>query len=226
MRSLALLALGSAVVQGALREPSEVEHASLLAALFPLLPPAAPFQVRGAQMLRASAPTVGSVRPRRVPSPVASGPVVNEFSRLVSVTAFGRRATRSTIAATPEERAALAARFGLVGIASLEANVSCAVVDPRLQRVRAYGTITARDVMQEEVGVGPVTLQVTQAPFESFFMDKDAAGYADAARAKYSFDEEGSYDEPLEDGQIDLGELVAQHLYLHLCELGEARLLE
>ena len=33
-------------------------------------------------------------------------------------------------------------------------------------------------------------------------------------------------DEPLEDGQIDLGELVAQHLYLHLCELGEARLLE
>lgn len=142
------------------------------------------------------------------------GPPQNEFARPVAVAGFKRKATRNAIEATPEECAALAKRFDLTGLGSLIANVSFAVVDPRLTRVRAYGSFAASDVTPK----GSETVQIDPpAKFETFFIDEDllylkpttSSGASDA-------DDDDAYDEPIDDGMIDMGELVAQHLYLWL----------
>ena len=143
--------------------------------------------------------------------------VVNEFSRTVSVATLGRKATRSALSATPEECAALAKRFDLDGIGSLDANVSLAIVDPKCTRVRAYGSLSATSVAQPGG-----TLQVDAAPFEYFFVDEDLA----AAGGAYKYDDDETYDEPIEEGQIDIGELVAQHFFLWLSEYEQAQFRE
>ena len=63
----------------------------------------------------------------------------------------------------------------------------------------------------------PESLQMEAVPFESFFsqdvdVDEKATFNVDADVDTY-------YDEELEDGEIDMGELVAQHFYLHFCDL-------
>ena len=139
----------------------------------------------------------------------------NEFSRPISVAKLGRKATRNALSATPEECAALASRFDLAGLRSLEANVSLAVVDPRRTRVRAYGSLCATDV--EERGASSA-LQINSAAFETFFVDEDLLGGGGA----YDSAADDAYDEPIEDGQIDMGELVAQHLYIYLANILDA----
>ena len=109
---------------------------------------------------------------------------------------------------------ALAKRFDMLGIGSLEANVSLAIVDPRRTRVRAYGKFSAADATMRGPGGKPATLQVTQAPFETFFVDETSQ----EMRSSFDSDDDDSYDEALDDGQIDLGELVAQHLYLYISD--------
>ena len=62
-------------------------------------------------------------------------------------------------------------------------------------------------------------LQVEDAAFETFFVDEEA----DSGGGTFASDEDDSYDESIEAGQIDIGELVAQHLYLRLGELEMVR---
>ena len=145
-----------------------------------------------------------------------SGPAVtNEFPRPISVASLKRKATRNELTATPEECAALASRFDLAGIGSLAANVSLAVVDPRRTRVRAYGTFRASAVEPRAAGAAAAeALQVDAAPFETFFVDEELL----IGGGAYDSDADDAYDEPIEDGSIDMGELVAQHLYLWLSE--------
>ena len=53
--------------------------------------------------------------------------------------------------------------------------------------------------------------------FETFFRE-----YSESDESAFSVPEtqdEESYDEPIEDGSIDIGELTAQHLYIHLYNL-------
>ena len=139
---------------------------------------------------------------------------VNEFSRMVAVAGLGRKATRHALVATDSECTALATRFGFDGLASLKANVSLAVVDKRRMRVRAFGKFDASDLVMDGPLGGSVTLQADGVGFETFFTEDlaDTAG-------KYDSDEDDSYDEEIDDGQIDIGELVAQHMYLHFCEM-------
>ena len=148
-------------------------------------------------------------------SVVAAQAPSSEFSRLMSVGGLRKQATRSALAATEEECAALAARFEFEGIGSLEANVSLAVVDPRRTRVKAYGSLRASNVRVKSMGSAS-EVQVDGASFETFFIDESMLAAPKSGR--YETGDEEAYDEPIEDGQIDMGELVAQHLYLYVSE--------
>ena len=109
---------------------------------------------------------------------------------------------------------ALAKRFDIMAIGTLEANVSLALVDPRRTRVRAYGSFSATDVSLNGPMGESTTLQIERAPFETFFVDEEST----ETRSKYDSDEDDAYDEPLDEGRIDLGELVAQHMYLYVSD--------
>ena len=151
---------------------------------------------------------------------------INEFSRMIGVASLGRRATRNMIEASDAECEALATRFDLVSIGSLAANVSCAIVDPRRSRVRTYGSFTAMDVVQRGMinGDQTTTLQLENSKFETFFIDEELAN--DAGIGAFDSDEDESYDEYIEDGQLDMGELVAQHLYLAISDRQQLELKE
>jgi len=159
----------------------------------------------------------------RCPMPVvAAAPVENEFSRKVAVAALGRKAMRREITASRAECDALAARFDLEGLGTLRANVSLAVVNPRCNRVRVYGKLQAADVVMRGPLGSATTLQLSDVAFETFFVDEEQLTVGGA----YDSGAEESYDEPLEDGQIDMGELVAQFMYLYLSEQENMRLRE
>lgn len=134
----------------------------------------------------------------------------NEFSRPIPVESLGKKAVRHEVAATTEECAALAKRFKLESLGSLSAKLSSTIIDPRRTRVRATGTFNAEDVKQ----AGLAKVQIEDAKFETFFSDDSEQQVA----SKFDSEEDDAYDEPIEEGQIDLGELVAQHLYLYLTQ--------
>ena len=86
-----------------------------------------------------------------------------EFSRPVIVSTVEKRGKMFSLVATPEECAALAARFDLVSIGALAANVTVTLVDKRRTRVCAHGRLSARDV-QRSIPSGQIsTLQVALA---------------------------------------------------------------
>eukprot|EP00322_Chrysochromulina_rotalis_P016450 CAMPEP_0115878216 /NCGR_PEP_ID=MMETSP0287-20121206/26654_1 /TAXON_ID=412157 /ORGANISM="Chrysochromulina rotalis, Strain UIO044" /LENGTH=210 /DNA_ID=CAMNT_0003333815 /DNA_START=9 /DNA_END=641 /DNA_ORIENTATION=+ len=163
--------------------------------------------------------SAGSLAPRRQNGPriVAAVQPKVEFSRLQAVAGLRKQASRFFVEATGAECAALAKRFELISVGSLVANVSLALVDPRRPRVRAYGRLDAFDVVTRSglQGDSTKTLQARQVTFETFY-----AGETEV-KGKFDVDDEDddSYDEDIEDGQIDMGELVAQHLYLYLSDL-------
>ena len=157
--------------------------------------------------------------PRIAPITMKVSKPVNEFSRAIGVASLGRKASRNLIKATDDECAALAKRFDLVSIGTLAANVSLAIIEPRRTRVRTYGSFTATEVVQRSIidGERQTTLQLEKMPFETFFIDEEFAE-DDAGSGSYDSDVDESYDEYIEEGQIDMGELVAQHLYLALSD--------
>ena len=157
--------------------------------------------------------------PRIEPITMKVSKPVNEFSRAIGVASLGRKASRNLIKATDDECAALAKRFDLVSIGTLAANVSLAIIEPRRTRVRTYGSFTATEVVQRSIidGERQTTLQLEKMPFETFFIDEEFAE-DDAGGGSYDSDVDESYDEYIEEGQIDMGELVAQHLYLALSD--------
>ena len=165
----------------------------------------------------AASPRVPSSLQRAPACRLAANKPVNEFSRTIGVAALGRKATRNLIEATGDECAALAARFDLVSIGSLAANVSLAVVDPRRQRVRTYGSFTAVDVVTKgAMGSTDRSFQLEQSKFETFFIDEELAEVGGGGT--FDSEEDESYDEPIESGQIDMGELVAQHMYISISD--------
>jgi uncharacterized metal-binding protein YceD (DUF177 family) len=141
-----------------------------------------------------------------------------EFSRLVRADQITEREAVHDIAATPAECAALAVRFGLVALDRLVASV-------RLRRiqggtlVRASGVLDAVVVQSCVVSLEPVPATIRDsftARFESEASGDDEAEWRWAG-VEIDIDPlEEDDPEPIEDGRIDLGEWVAQHLSLAL----------
>jgi len=133
----------------------------------------------------------------------------SEFSRPFPVDRLGSAEAVETIEASPEERARLAERFGLVSLDHFAALV-------KLQRregglIRVSGRLEA-DVVQ--------TCVVTLEEFPSHVEDSFSADFTEAAAAESDpeadFDVDYESPEPIRGGVIDIGELTAQFLSLAL----------
>ncbi|MDP9195934.1 MAG: DUF177 domain-containing protein [Pseudomonadota bacterium] len=136
-----------------------------------------------------------------------------EFSRRISIDAIQRRSLTENIVATPEERAGLAARFGLQALEQLEATLYLRTIRGG-SMVEVHAKLLA-DVVQ--------TCGVTLAPLPRHVEEEFTALFAPARQVQDDsaddHDVTGELEdspEPFEDGGIDLGELVAQHLALAL----------
>lgn len=132
-----------------------------------------------------------------------------EFSRPVRADSLGATPHAMTLEASVEERAALARRFGLVGIARL-------VADAALTRdgdeIRAGGTL-AGDVTQSCVASGEPVAAVVNAPFDLVFRPQPE-GVRPDEEVELG---EAELDVVFYDGTaIDIGEAVAETLLLNL----------
>ncbi len=142
-----------------------------------------------------------------------AGAPAPEFSRPVAADRIGRDDYKVAIEAGPAERAALAARFGLVSLEALTARC-------RLRQV-AGGMIELKASFEADVTQLCV---VTLEPFPARVADEFTQRYAlDPLRFRKLADEHEMFDpeaddppEALEDGGIDLGEAVAQQLAVAL----------
>ena len=133
---------------------------------------------------------------------------MSEFPRPYRLDALGEAPQAVAIEAEAGERAAVAARFGLVALDRLAAR---ATLVRHGEEVRAAGTIEAA-VRQACVATGVDVPAELTAPFDLRFIpvrDEDAP-------AETELDEQALDTVPYAAGAIDLGEAVAQTLALAL----------
>jgi uncharacterized metal-binding protein YceD (DUF177 family) len=136
---------------------------------------------------------------------MAESQLESEFSRTIRVERIGREEIERRIEAKPDERAALAERLGLTSLEQLQAELRL----KRLSRGRiaVEGRLEARLTQLCVVSLEPVAARI-EGEFVVEFVE---AGPGPETEAVISID---SVDppEPIEDGQIDLGEAVVQQL--------------
>jgi uncharacterized metal-binding protein YceD (DUF177 family) len=131
-----------------------------------------------------------------------------EFSRPVYVDTLGSTPRPLAIGANPEERAALAKRFGLVSIEALSAEAG---LTRRGDEVTAVGTLSASVVQSCVVTETPVPAEVEE---EFRIVFRPAPRHDAEEEIELS---EGELDVVFYDGgAIDLGEAVAETLSLSL----------
>ncbi|MEO5336463.1 MAG: DUF177 domain-containing protein [Magnetospirillum sp. WYHS-4] len=132
-----------------------------------------------------------------------------EFSRPLRVEDLPPGESERRLAATDEERAALARRFDLVSLEMLEATLSLMPIAGG--RVRVRGELSARLTQSCVVTLAPVTAEVATS-FELLFAPP-------APERDEPMEEEigaNELPEPITDGVIDLGEAVAGQFGLEI----------
>jgi uncharacterized metal-binding protein YceD (DUF177 family) len=133
-----------------------------------------------------------------------------EFSRTFPVDKLRDREIRERIEANEEERADLAARMGIVAIPALEA-------DLRLRRIQSGNMVEVTGEVNARV---VQTCVVTLEPFETAIREEVSAYFGRADDIpdpeEVQIDEDKSPEPIGSHGEIDLGELAAQHLSLAL----------
>lgn len=132
-----------------------------------------------------------------------------EFSRMITLDKISMAETGRHIEADPTERAALAARFELLALDRLTA-------DLRLKRtgagvIRLVGHLDAAVTQSCIVSLAPVAADLS-VDFELFFTEDVGATEAELT-LEYDQDDPP---EPVTGGQINLGEVVAEQLGLNL----------
>lgn len=150
-----------------------------------------------------------------------SAPVAPEWSYVVDAAEIGSAPERLSIEAGPEERAALARRFGVVSLESLAASL-VVTRNSGLMAVHVEGRLKATLTQSCVVTSDPVQSTI-EADVEGWFAEPgQAISFARARQEKLRqrggeetpLLEEKDDPEPIEDGLIDVGELVAQFLSL------------
>ncbi len=140
---------------------------------------------------------------------VMSNDLPNEFARPISLDKISPQWTRHQIEAGPDERAALADRFDLLGIEHLSAEV-------KLRRDRAgtqvafSASFSARVVQECVVTLEPVPAEIAETIEIRFDLSPEIL----AAELDIEADEDSA--EPLDGDVVDIGEVIAQHLSLAL----------
>jgi len=132
-----------------------------------------------------------------------------EFSRSVRIDSIGEQARPLEIAADENERAALARRFGLLGLARLEAALT---LSRRGDEIAVHGRLAAAVTQACVATAEPVAAEVA-APFDILFRPQpDMAGAEEEVELS-----ESEMDVVFHDGAaIDVGEAVAETLALAL----------
>ncbi len=134
-----------------------------------------------------------------------------EFSRPVVLDELGERELVREIEADPQERAALAKRFGLVALGRLQAVVQLKWVQGR-KLLKLSGTLEA-DVEQAcVVTLEPVHEHISEKL--DILFERPAKGEAAAGHVVEVTSVEDA--EPLPETELDIGEVVAEELALSL----------
>jgi len=132
-----------------------------------------------------------------------------EFSRRVRIDTLGEQPREIEVAAEPAERAALARRFGLLGLDRLEAAL---VLSRKGEEIAVGGTLQA-ELAQACVASGAPVPAALIVPFEILFRPQPADGRPDEeVELSESEMDVVFYDK----AEIDLGEAVAETLSLNL----------
>ncbi|WP_044560838.1 DUF177 domain-containing protein [Azospirillum sp. B4] len=137
-----------------------------------------------------------------------------EFSRPVIADKVSSRESVEKITATPAERAALAKRLDLVSLDSLTALVRLRRIRGG-QMVRVTGELEAQVVQSCVVTLEPLPASVRDE-FQALFAPAHLVPKDEDDLENLGLDDEVDPPEPIENGRIDIGELVAQHLSLAL----------
>ncbi|MDH3241418.1 MAG: DUF177 domain-containing protein [Alphaproteobacteria bacterium] len=145
---------------------------------------------------------------------------VSEFSRIVAIEpdmGFGADATAFQVEADPEERAALARRFGLLSLDAFSAKGRIEVFE-RGRSARLEGHIVADAVQACVVTLEPVAAHV-EDNFSLLYARDAGAGGRDSKGAEVEIapgPEDEDAPEPLPESGIDVGEAAAECLGLAL----------
>ncbi len=139
-----------------------------------------------------------------------------ELSRLFALGDLDRDGVTVEISAAAHELAALAGRFGLVAVDSLAATITLKR-DEADHMVHLRGNITADVVQSCVITLEPVANHVEGAVDVAYSVDEGGAWVArDMAPDADIAPGEDDLPELLEGDEIDIGEVVAEHLGLHL----------
>ncbi len=154
---------------------------------------------------------------------------VPEFSRLIPRERLGARVVDREISATPQERAALARRFRLVGFDLLRATATIGPVDGPGDKttgqeaaglLRLSGHLSAELSQACVVTLEPVTSRIEENFTQLYSLDlpapRDANGDATGGAEVVVDPETEAPPEPLGPEGLDLGEVVAQQLAMAL----------
>ena len=131
-----------------------------------------------------------------------------EFSRVVPLARVSTKAQRFEISAEPDERAALARRFGILEVSNLTASVVL-MQERQDGLVRLDAEMAAEIVQSCVVSLDPVRESIR----ETFRITYQPTSAATAASTQFD-DPGGDLIEPLDDDILDIGEAVAQQLSL------------
>lgn len=134
--------------------------------------------------------------------------VVPEFSRPFGVERVGHGGKTVNLTAEEAECRALAGRFGILAVDSLTARLTVRAVGPLFL---VEGRLSARVVQSCVVTLEPVAAAIEEA----FQVTFGANTPVDDQEVVIDLDAEDPPD-PIIDGHIDLGEVVAEHLALAL----------
>jgi len=138
-----------------------------------------------------------------------------EFSRIIRLNEIGDGSRERTVEATPEERTALARRFGLIALDRLEARLH---IMPEATSWHITGTVKA-ELQQACVATGDPVPESIDTPFAvRFVRDLDSPETEEIELSNDDCDVIG-----LEGEWIDMGEVVAQSLALNLDPYPRAR---
>ncbi len=132
-----------------------------------------------------------------------------EFHRPIAIDSLDDGRATSSIAATAAECAALAKRFGLVGLDRLEARIE-------LRRRRGGVIAVNGDLRADITQTCIVTLEPVPARIEESFAVSYTREHRHVAVHEVALDPDAEQPEPVDGGAIDLGELTAQQLSLAL----------
>ncbi|TAJ28438.1 MAG: DUF177 domain-containing protein [Reyranella sp.] len=133
-----------------------------------------------------------------------------ELERIVDLDRMGNKGTAIEIVASDSERAALAKRFGFLGLPAFSARVT---VDGRPGgRVVVEGRLKGRLVQACILSLEPVTQELDDA-FRLVFAE-NLADERDPESGEAVLNAQADAPEPLEGNLLDVGEIVAEQLSL------------